>query len=62
MVGASPIVSENVAVDDSPSFPVTCTSKPDVPAALGVPLSVPPELIVIPAGGVPLLTLQVYGV
>jgi|ERR1017187_434813 hypothetical protein len=40
---------------------VTCTVKVDEPAAVGVPLSVPPVESVSPAGGDPEVTDQVYG-
>ena len=45
-----------------PLASVTLTVKLEVPSAVGVPASTPVDAFrVIPAGGVPLLTDQVYG-
>ena len=42
--------------------PVTWTVKVEVPADVGVPLTAPPELSVSPAGRLPEVTDQLYGV
>jgi len=62
MTGPGMMLSEVASVALWPLASVTFTVKLDVPAAVGVPDSSPvEESSVIPAGGLPLLTDQVYG-
>src|SRR3972149_5178524 len=57
------IVMEKTWVAVAPLLSVTCTVKLLVPAAVGVPLIAPVELLrESPAGSVPTVILQLYGV
>jgi len=59
---AALIVTEKSFVDEALSLPATRTVKLEVPAAVGVPLRTPAADKLRPAGGVPEVTDQLYGV
>jgi hypothetical protein len=58
MVTVYDLVAVSLGADES----ATCTVNVDEPAVVGVPEMVPPLLRLRPAGNVPEVTLQEYGV
>ena len=59
--GISVMVSENAKLAVAALAPVTVTVKAEVPAAVGVPATTPPEESVRPTGNAPDVTAQAYG-